>query len=175
MNWDLITAHKSVICTPLDTHQYMLCPSSMRSSLWHIKVLNQCPHLPNVALVLEVPGFCTIPADKPWPHFYPCVASIMHLRGGGKRHGGGQGWESMVKFKRIGMVISNCTGGTRAHRDPGNFRVDIDVQLKKNAWSFNLKEKNPNKEITLQYISGIRKSFALFKMDASLHTSEHHA
>ncbi len=73
MDGGLVTAriHQGLICTPLDTHRYLVLPGLIGGSLRGVGDPDQQSHLHHGTLVLEVPRVPASPAGRPRPYRRP--------------------------------------------------------------------------------------------------------
>ncbi len=73
MEGGLVTAriHQSLICTPLNTHRYLVMPGLIGGSPRGVGDPDQQSHLHHGTVVLEMPGVPASPADRPRPYRRP--------------------------------------------------------------------------------------------------------
>ncbi len=73
MDGGLVTAriHQGLICTPLDTHRYLVLPGLIGGSPRGVGDPDQQPHLHHGTVVLEVPRIPASPAGWPRPYRRP--------------------------------------------------------------------------------------------------------
>lgn len=95
-----------LVCTHLNTHRYIVHPSSIGGNLCHTRVPDQCHQLHHVTLVLEIPKFPTAPAHQPWPYSHTCGPRVINLRGRKK-----QTQREMEEERKYRLLLGTGFGG----------------------------------------------------------------
>ncbi len=120
MDGGLVTAriHQGLICTPLDTHRYLVLPGLIGGSPRRVGDPDQQSHLHHGTVVLEVPRVPASPAGRPRPYRRPSGRRVgkglperVLWRGSGLRPPPSPG-------VTVGLAIPTPWRGSRGHRQP---------------------------------------------------------
>ncbi len=124
MDGGLVTAriHQGLICTPLDTHRYLVLPGLIGGSPRGVGDPDQQSYLHHGTVVLEVPRVPASPAGRPRPYRHPSGRRV------------GKGLPERVLWRgsglcpppspgvTVGLAIPTPWWGSRGHRQlqPGS-------------------------------------------------------
>ncbi len=101
MDGGLVTAriHQGLICTPLDTHRYLVLPGLIGGSPRGVGDPDQQSHLHHRTVVLEVPRVPASPAGRPRPYRLPSGRRV------------GKGLPERVQWRGSGLWPPPLAGG----------------------------------------------------------------
>ncbi len=128
MDGGLVTAriHQGLICTPLDTHRYLVLPGLIGGSLRGVGDPDQQSHLHHGTLVLEVPRVPASPAGRPRPYHRPRGRRVgkglperVLGRGGGLWPSPRRGYRSLCPSRSCPCPLRGGARGATGSRDLG--------------------------------------------------------
>ncbi len=121
MDGGLVTAgiHQSLICTPLNTHRYLVLPSLIGGSPRGVGDPDQQSHLHHGTVVLEMTGVPASPADRPRPYRRPSGRKMG--KGLSEREGRwccSVLWSPPSPGVPFPLAVTTPLGGSRGRRNP---------------------------------------------------------
>ncbi len=124
MDGGLVTAriHQGLICTPLDTHRYLVLPGLIGGSPRRVGDPDQQSHLHHRTVVLEVPRVPASPAGRPRPYCRPSGRRVGKGLPERVRWRGSGLWPPPSPGVTVGLAIPTPWRGSRGHRQsrPGS-------------------------------------------------------